>query len=71
MFFHQIAENDGCNLVSDKYSEHRLIEPLVIQPTHLIRPFPLDTLHWLSILKATLNSTPTKFCSETAADYEF
>ena len=25
------------------YSQHWLIQPLVIQPTRLIRPFPLDT----------------------------
>ena len=40
------------------YSQHRLIQPLVIKPTHLIRPIPLDTLHWLPMLKATLNLTP-------------
>ena len=39
-------------------SHQRLIRPLVIQPISLIQPFSLDTLHWLCMLKATLNSTP-------------
>ena len=35
----------------------RLIQPLVIQQTCIIRPFPLHSFHWLHMLKPTLNST--------------
>ena len=42
------------------YSQHRLIQPLVIQPISLIQPFPLDTLHWLPMYNATL-WPPTEF----------
>ena len=35
-------------------SQHRLIQPLVIKPSGLIQPLPLDTLHWLPMLKAIL-----------------
>ena len=33
------------------YSQQLLIQPLVIQPNHLIRPFPLDTLHCVCLVK--------------------
>ena len=54
---------------SELYSQHHLIQPLVIQLNHFIRPFPLDTLHWLPILKATLNSTPAEFNRKSSQIY--
>ena len=47
------------------YSQHQLIQPLAIQPTCLIRLFPLDTLHWFPVLKATLNLIPLANSTET------
>ena len=52
------------NTATSKYSQHHLIQPLVIQSSSLIELFPLDTLHWLPMLKASLNSTPHKIRSK-------
>ena len=40
------------------YSQYRVIQLLLIQPTCIIRLFPQGILHWFPMLKATLNSTP-------------
>ena len=49
----------GRKNTSSLYSQHR-----VIQPTGLIQPFPL---HWLSMLKATLKSTPCRILQKIMA----
>ena len=53
----QVVSICGGSNFGHNYSQHQLIQPLVIQPIHLIRPFPLDLHLWVLTLKAALNLT--------------
>ena len=46
--------------INSGYSQHLLIQPLVIQTLRLIRPFSLDIHHWLFMSSTTLNATPCR-----------
>ena len=35
----------------------KTVQSAPVNSTNLLRPFPLDILHWIPVLKATLNST--------------